>query len=148
MAAETKPEPSAETPAAHPADEPRGTLSIRTLAMPSDTNPSGDIFGGWLLSQMDIAGGEMAYERAQGRIATVAVEAMKFHLPVFVGDMLCCYGEIVRIGRTSIAVRVEAWALRRQPRERVKVTEGIFTYVAVDEDRRPRPIAGNEESGG
>lgn len=123
------------------ADDPHGELAIRTLAMPADTNPAGDIFGGWLLSQMDIAGGLIASQRAGGRAATVAVEAMKFHLPVFVGDVLCCYGEITKIGTSSIAVRVEAWVLRRNSDTRVRVTEGVFTYVAIGEDRRPRPVA-------
>ncbi len=120
--------------------EPRGELTIRTLAMPADTNPSGDIFGGWLLSQMDIAGGEAAHVRVRGRTVTIAVEAMTFHLPVFVGDIVCCYAEIVSVGRTSISVRVEAWSIRRRTRNRVLVTDGVFTYVAVDENRRPRPI--------
>jgi len=109
--------------------------------MPADTNPAGDIFGGWLLAQMDIAGGIVANRRAEGRTATVAIDAMKFHLPVFVGDILCCFSEIVRIGRSSITVRVEAWAERRNSTERVKVTEGLFTYVAIDENRRPREVA-------
>ena len=121
-------------------DAPTGELSIRTVAMPADANPSGDIFGGWLLSQMDVAGGIIAHRLAQGRTATVAVYAMKFHLPVFVGDVLCCYAAVERIGRTSIAVRVEAWAERRNSTVRVKVTEGVFTYVAIDEHRKPRPV--------
>jgi len=121
-------------------DAPTGELSIRTVAMPADANPSGDIFGGWLLSQMDVAGGIIAHRLAQGRAATVAVDAMKFHLPVFVGDVLCCYAAVERIGRTSIAVRVEAWAERRNSTVRVKVTEGVFTYVAIDEHRKPRPV--------
>ncbi len=120
--------------------EPRGELTIRTLAMPADTNPSGDIFGGWLLSQMDIAGGEAAQVRARGRTVTVAVEAMTFHLPVFVGDIVCCYAEVVGSGRTSVSVRVEAWSVRRRTRNRVLVTDGVFTYVAVDENRRPRAL--------
>lgn len=120
--------------------EPRGELSIRTLAMPADTNPAGDIFGGWLLSQMDIAGGLVAAGRAHGRTATVAVEAMAFYRPVFVGDVVCCYGEIVRTGNTSVSVRVEVWAIRRAGDQRVQVTEGVFTYVAIDENRRPRPL--------
>ena len=124
------------------AETPRGELSIRTVAMPADANPSGDIFGGWLLSQMDVAGGIIAHRIALGRTATVAVDAMKFHLPVFVGDILCCYAAVARIGRTSIAVRVEAWAERRNSTVRVKVTEGVFTYVAIDERRRPRPLPG------
>jgi acyl-CoA thioesterase YciA len=118
----------------------RGHLSIRTLAMPADTNPAGDIFGGWLLSQMDIAGGEAAAGRARGRTVTVAIEAMTFHLPVFVGDMVSCYSRIARVGRSSICVHVEAWAHRRGGGDEVKVTEGMFTYVAVDEHRKPRPV--------
>jgi acyl-CoA thioesterase YciA len=119
---------------------PQGELSIRTVAMPSDTNPGGDIFGGWLLSQMDVAGGIIAHRLAQGRAATVAIDAMKFHQPVFVGDVLCCYVRVVRVGTTSIAVRVEAWAERRNSTLRVKVTEGVFTYVAIDENRKPRAV--------
>ncbi len=120
--------------------EPRGELAIRTLAMPSDTNPRGDIFGGWLLSQMDIAGGIIAGQRAGGRSATVAVESMVFHRPVFVGDVLCCYGEIIHTGNTSVAVRIEAWVIRLDSTERIQVTEGVFTYVAIDSNRRPRPL--------
>jgi acyl-CoA thioesterase YciA len=123
------------------AGSPRGTLATQTIAMPADTNPSGDIFGGWLLSQMDLAGAVIAWEHAHGRIATVAVDSMTFHRPVNVGDVVSCYGEVVRIGRTSIAVRVEAWALRRGLDERHRVTQGVFTYVALGPDRRPRPIA-------
>lgn len=123
-------------------EAPNGELSIRTVAMPADANPSGDIFGGWLLSQMDVAGGIIAHRIALGRAATIAVDAMKFHLPVFVGDILCCYAAVSRIGRTSIAVRVEAWAERRNSTVRVKVTEGTFTYVAIDEQRKPRPLPG------
>src|SRR3990170_4536321 len=94
------------------AESPRGELAIRTLAMPADANPSGDIFGGWVLSQMDIAGGITAARRARGRVATVAVTAMTFLLPVYVGDVLCVYTRIERIGRTSITVQLDAWALR------------------------------------
>jgi acyl-CoA thioesterase YciA len=108
--------------------------------MPADTNPSGDIFGGWLLAQMDIAAGTVAYIRAQGRVATVAVDAMTFHKPVFVGDLVSCYAEVTKVGRTSITVQVEAWARRARTHEEVKVTEGRFTLVAVGEDRRPREV--------
>jgi acyl-CoA thioesterase YciA len=135
--------PDRPSPAPHDeasAETPRGELSIRTVAMPADANPAGDIFGGWLLSQMDVAGGIIAHRIALGRTATVAVDAMKFHMPVFVGDILCCYAAVSRIGRTSIAVRVEAWAERRNSTVRVKVTEGTFTYVAIDEHRRPRAV--------
>ena len=119
---------------------PHGELTTRTLAMPADANPSGDIFGGWVLSQMDIAAGICAGQRAQGRVATVAVDAMKFIRPVNVGDVLCVYTDLVRIGRTSLAIQLEAWALRGRLGERVKVTEGLFTFVALDEAGRPRPV--------
>ena len=114
--------------------------AMRTIAMPADTNPNGDIFGGWLLAQMDLAGGNVAVRRARGRVATVAITAMTFHLPVFVGDEVSCYGIIERVGRTSIAIRVETWVRRARTGEREKVTEGLFTYVAMDENRRPRPV--------
>ncbi len=114
--------------------------AVRTLAMPQDTNPSGDIFGGWLLAQMDIAGGIVAYRRARGRVATVAIEAMSFHAPVFVGDVVSCYAEVLRVGRTSLQLQVEAWVQRGRTGEEIKVTEGRFTYVAIDEARRPRPV--------
>ena len=126
-------------------DAPRGTLATQTIAMPADTNPAGDIFGGWLLSQMDLAGAVVAWERAGGRVATVAVDSMSFHLPVYVGDVVSCYGEVVRVGRTSLSVRVEAWALRRGVGERHRVTQGVFTYVALGEDRQPRPVRAQPE---
>lgn len=124
-----------------PADTPTGDLMLRTLAMPADTNPSGDIFGGWLLSQMDVGGSLLAAEYSRGRVATVAVESMKFHLPVYVGDVLCCYASMNRVGRTSMTVDVQAWVLRAgdQQRERLLVTEGLFTYVALNADGQPRP---------
>jgi acyl-CoA thioesterase YciA len=114
--------------------------AVRTLAMPADTNPSGDIFGGWLLAQMDIAAGMVAYIRAHGRVATVAVDAMTFHKPVFVGDIVTCYADVTKVGRTSLTVQVEAWARRARTHEEVRVTEGRFTLVAIDEDRRPRAL--------
>ena len=117
--------------------------AVRTLAMPADANASGDIFGGWLLSQMDIAGGIAAHDLSRGRVATVAVEAMEFHLPVYVGDLVSCYAEVTRVGRTSITVRVETEARRRHTGETIKVTEGIFVYVALDENGRPRPVKGD-----
>ena len=122
-------------------DSPQGELVLRTLAMPADTNANGDIFGGWLLSQMDIAGGLAAKQLSQGRIATIAINAMTFHKPVFVGDVLCCYADIQRTGNTSMTIQVQAWVIRQAfGKERVKVTEGVFTYVAIDEQRRPRSI--------
>ena len=120
--------------------EPRGALTIRTLAMPADTNPAGDIFGGWVMSQMDIAGAIAAVERASGRVVTVAVEAMTFIAPVKVGDILCVYTSIERVGTTSITVAVEAWARRNRLDDRVKVTDGHFVYVALGDDGRKRPI--------
>ncbi|GAA0424618.1 acyl-CoA thioesterase [Cocleimonas flava] len=115
--------------------------SLRTLAMPADSNPSGDIFGGWLMSQMDIAGGFYARQLSKSRVVTVAVEAMTFHLPVFVGDEVSCYCETERLGRTSIAVHVETWVRRDQlSDDSIKVTEAVYTYVAIDEDRKPIPI--------
>jgi len=132
---ETRAEPSKA------GEQPRGTLAIRQLAMPADTNPNGDIFGGWLMSQMDIAGGITAFSRARGRVATVAVDTMTFHRPVKVGDVLCCYTDVVRVGTTSITVAVEAWVLNQQdPDNRAKVTEGTFTYVAIDDSGNKRPV--------
>jgi acyl-CoA thioesterase YciA len=126
------------------ANEPRGELAIRTQAMPRDTNPSGDIFGGWLMAQMDIAGGITAAWRARGRIVTVAVTGMAFHRPVRVGDVLCVYAEVERTGRTSLTVPVEAWVQRRgDMNERVKVTEGVYTYVAIDADGNKRKVPKN-----
>ena len=122
-------------------DQPKGELAIRTLAMPADTNPSGDIFGGWVMSQMDIAGGITAGVRARGRVATVAVTGFTFHKPVQVGDVVCCFADIQHIGTTSIMILVEAWVLRRsEPERRVKVTEGKVTFVALDEEGKKRPI--------
>jgi acyl-CoA thioesterase YciA len=114
--------------------------AIRVLAMPADTNPNGDIFGGWLMSQMDIAGATIAIARAGGRVVTVAVDAMTFLKPVHVGDIVSFYAEIIREGRSSMAVRIEAVARRNRGGVEEKVTEGTFTYVAIDEDRRSRPL--------
>ena len=114
--------------------------AVRMLAMPADTNPSGDIFGGWLMSQMDIAGGIAAAARAKGRAVTVAVEGMEFHQPVYVGDLVSCYADVVATGTTSITVKVETLARRRAGGDTVKVTEGTFVFVAIDADGRPRPV--------
>ncbi len=114
--------------------------ALRTIAMPADANPNGDIFGGWLLSQMDLAGSAPAAQRAQGRVVTVAVDAMTFHEPVEIGDEVSCYAEVKKVGRTSITVEVEAWKRKKHERERNKVTEGTFTYVKIDEHRRPQPV--------
>ncbi len=120
--------------------KPDGDVILRVAPMPADENMSGDIFGGWVLSQMDVAGGFLAAERAKGRVATVAIEAMKFIRPVKVGDMMCIYGDIHRVGRTSIAVSLESWVMRGQGAETAKVTEGIFTFVALDDNGDPRPV--------
>jgi acyl-CoA thioesterase YciA len=129
--------PDAESPAAA---APQGELSIRTLAMPSDTNQNGDIFGGWLLGQMDIAGNIFAYKIAKGRAVTVAVDGMVFHKPVYVGDVVSVYSNLIKVGRTSISVHVEAWVMRRNEDKLLHVTDGKFTYVAIYYSNRPRPI--------
>ncbi len=119
---------------------PHGNLTLRTLAMPSDVNVNGDIFGGWVLSQMDIAGSMTAGQRAQGRVATVAVDAMKFIRPVKVGDVLCVYTQLKRVGNTSMGIAIEAWVLRQLVGSREKVTEATYTFVAINDDGRPRPV--------
>ncbi|MDX1512153.1 MAG: acyl-CoA thioesterase [Gammaproteobacteria bacterium] len=126
---------------------PRRDAELRTIAMPADTNAYGDIFGGWLLAQMDLAAGSYAIQRARGRVATVGIEAMSFHLPVYVGDQVSCYCRTVRVGNTSIAVHVETWARRRRKDERIdalKVTEGTFTFVALNPDGTKRPVPKDE----
>jgi acyl-CoA thioesterase YciA len=115
--------------------------TIRVLAMPTDTNAAGDIFGGWIMSQVDIAGSITAFRRARGRVVTVAVNSFEFHQPVFVGDLISCYAQVIRIGRTSLSVKVEVYAERnRQQEECIKVTEAVLTFVAVDDQRKPRVV--------
>jgi len=127
-------------------EKPRGQLAIRQLAMPANLNAGGNIFGGWLLSQMDIAGGITAADRARGRVATVAITAMEFHQPVHVGDVLCCYTDVTRVGNTSISIHVQAWAHRRAAASagggvtEIKVTEGEFVFVALDDNGEKRPV--------
>ena len=121
-------------------EQPLGELTVRQIAMPADTNANGDIFGGWVMSQMDSAGGIAGVERAQGRVVTVAVDAMQFLAPVKVGDVLCVYTRVERVGRTSMTIRVEAWARRFQTRLRERVTVATFTFVAIDAEGRPRPV--------
>jgi acyl-CoA thioesterase YciA len=121
-------------------EEPQGTLTLRISAMPADTNANGDIFGGWVLARMDQAGGIAGVERAQGRVATVAVDAMKFIRPVQVGDVLCVYTAITKVGRSSMRIHIEAWARRFMTNAREKVTEADFTMVAIDDAGRPRPV--------
>ena len=128
--------------------EPRGDVTVRVSAMPADTNANGDIFGGWVLSQMDAAGGIACSEYAKGRVVTIAIDAMTFIRPVKVGDVLCVYTAIDKVGRTSMKVHVEAWARRRLTHHREKVTDATFTFVAIDETGRPRPIpAGRAQDG-
>ena len=118
----------------------RGQLLTKTYALPRDANPSGDIFGGWLLSQMDMAAGIAAGQRAKSRVVTIAIESMTFRKPIYVGDVLCVYGEIVGAGRTSMKIRLEAWATRARFGDTVKVTEGTFTFVSVDDNGRPKEL--------
>ena len=121
-------------------EQPHGTLTVRVIAMPADTNANGDIFGGWVLSRMDQAGGIAGVERARGRVVTIAVEAMTFIRPVRVGDVLEVYTEVESIGRTSMKIHIEAWVRRFQTHQEEKVTDATFTFVAIDEDGKPRPI--------
>lgn len=121
---------------------PEASPTIRTIAMPTDTNPSGDIFGGWLMSQMDLAAGSVARKTSGGRSATVAVDAMIFHRPVKVGDEVSLYATLVRQGRTSMTIHVDAWRRPRESEVSEKVTEANFTFVALDDQGRPVPIAG------
>src|SRR5690349_11000402 len=119
---------------------PAGEPAIRTIAMPGDTNPAGDIFGGWLMAQMDLAAGNVAARRARGRCATIAVDGFTFLKPVRVGDEVTVHAEIQSVGRTSIKLRVSAWRRPRHDDERFQVTEAMFTFVAIDDDGRPRPV--------
>ena len=125
---------------------PRGREPVlRVVPMPADANPTGDIFGGWIMSQVDIAGSVAAVRVARGRVATVAVNSFLFKQPVFIGDLVSLYAEVVRVGRTSITVNVEVYAQRRPEREQVvKVTEATLTYVAVDENRQPRVVSAQQ----
>jgi acyl-CoA thioesterase YciA len=120
--------------------QPRGELALRMVAMPADANPAGDIFGGWIMSLMDLAAGTSAAARAKGRNATVAVSHLNFLRPVKIGDVVCVYAEVVRVGRTSMTLAVEAWALSRGLGERHKVTAAEFVMVAVDEHGKPRAV--------
>jgi acyl-CoA thioesterase YciA len=119
---------------------PRGELTVRLIAMPRDTNVNGDIFGGWVISQMDQAGGIHAAEKAQGRVVTIAIEAMTFIRPVRVGDVLSVYTAVDHVGRTSLKIHIEAWVHRFRTHHREKVTDATFTFVAIGADGRPRPV--------
>ncbi|MDH3630446.1 MAG: acyl-CoA thioesterase [Gammaproteobacteria bacterium] len=125
--------------------KPTGELTTRLVAMPADCNPAGDIFGGWVLSQMDIAAGISASERAQCRTVTVSLDGMHFIRPVKIGDVLCVYTEIQGVGHTSIDIHVEAWVQRDRSRNTVKVTEARFRFVALGVDGRPRPVPGGDK---
>jgi acyl-CoA thioesterase YciA len=133
-----------DTPAVHAPlnmqTEPGGELCIRTLAMPADTNANGDIFGGWLLGQMDLGGGVFASKVAQSRTVTVAIEAMNFRKAVYVGDLVSVYANLVRVGRTSVTLHIEAWVLRRKEVLSILVTDGNFTYVSIDDQGHPQAI--------
>jgi len=113
---------------------------IRLVAMPADANAAGDIFGGWIMSQVDIAGSVVATRRAKGRVVTVAVNSFEFHQPVFIGDLVSCYAEVSRIGNTSLTVNVKVYAERNRLATPIKVTEAVLTYVAVDDQRKPRKV--------
>ncbi|MGG5818133.1 acyl-CoA thioesterase [Falsiroseomonas sp. HW251] len=128
--------PDAAKPAAPPQDPPL----LRTVAMPADANPNGDIFGGWLMGLMDLAAGNAAGRRARGRVATVAVDAMVFHSPVLIGDEVSIYGRIVQVGRSSMRIEIEAWRRERADDSANRVTSAVFTFVAIDAARRPRQV--------
>ena len=119
---------------------PEGHAHLRTVAMPRDANPAGDIFGGWTVSQMDLAGATFAVRRSRGRVATVAIEAMRFLRPIAVGDEVSCYCTLVKQSEHSISVKIETWASSRAGEETEKVTEGVFTFVAIDENGKPREM--------
>ena len=124
----------------YPPDYPSGEPAIRITAMPADANPSGDIFGGWLMAQMDMAAGIIAARHCRGRAATIAVEGMKFQSPVHIGDEVSVHATLTSVGRTSMVIDIEAWRRPRTGDERERVTQARFVFVAIDEDRRPRPV--------
>jgi len=124
-------------------DKPQGELVIRTIAMPADTNSNGDIFGGWLLSQMDLGGAILARNLSRSRVATVAIDAMAFLFPVYVGDIVSCYASHLKTGRTSMRIEVAVWAQRQKGGEHVHVTHGTFTFVALDDQGQPHPVKRN-----
>ena len=122
-------------------DTPRGVITIQTLAMPADTNPNGDIFGGWLVSQMDLAAGVLAKKKAKGRVVTVAINSMTFLKPVHVGDIVSCHAELIKLGKTSLTIAVEVWAEQvTSTNGSYRVTQGTFVFVAVDADGKPRQV--------
>jgi acyl-CoA thioesterase YciA len=120
--------------------EPRGQLALQTVAMPAHTNANGDVFGGWVVSNMDLAAGIAGRYRARSRAVTVAIEALTFIKPVYVGDTVACYAELIKVGRTSMQFNIEVWTLSLSDEHHKKVAEGLFTFVAIDEDRKPQPV--------
>lgn len=120
---------------------PRGIVTIQALAMPAYTNVYGDIFGGWLVSQMDLAGGILAKQISKGRTVTVAIQSMTFKHPVHVGDVVSCYASLEKLGNTSVSIKIEVWINTHDEEKTIKVTDGIFVYVAVDDNGKPRSIA-------
>ena len=134
-------------------NQPRGELSLRMVAMPADTNPAGDIFGGWIMSQMDIGGGILAKEIAKGRVVTVKVDGMTFYKPVNVGHVVCCYGKCTKVGNSSMTIKLEVWVKPRtitgEPQKPgFQVTEATFTFVAVDEAGKKRPVPDSARAAG
>jgi len=120
--------------------EPRGQLVTRIVAMPADTNANGDVFGGWLVSNMDLAGGIEGRRRAKCRVVTVAIDGMKFLKPIRIGDTVGCYVELLKVGRTSMEFKIEAWALSFYAEKHQQVAEGLFTFVAIDDNGKPQPV--------
>ena len=120
-------------------EQPQGILTIRTLAMPANTNTNGDIFGGWVVANMDLAAGSIARNVAKGRVTTVAIDKLEFISPVKVGDFICCYADLIKVGRTSMTINVQTWSVGVDEVHR-KVTEGVIVYVAIDENGRPVPV--------
>lgn len=120
--------------------KPKGTLALQTVAMPKDTNANGDIFGGWLVSNMDMAAGIEGRHRAKSRVVTVAIDKLQFIRPVYVGDTVCCYADLIHVGRTSLQFQIEVWALSLHDTAYKKVAHGIFTFVAINEERQPHPV--------
>lgn len=127
-------------PAPQSEGPPNSKPTLCAIAMPMDTNPHGDIFGGWLISQMDLAGSAAATRRAKGRVVTVAITGMNFHRPVYVGDEVSCYAQVIKVGHTSLTLKIESWVCRGIGNVQIAVTDGIFTYVAVDTHGKPRPV--------
>lgn len=121
-------------------DQPRGEITLQTVPLPADSNANGDIFGGWLMSQMDLGASVLARRRAKGRVATVAVDAMQFLKPVKIGDVVSIHAEMEREGRSSMRIALEVWVTREPEDRRIKVTEAVFTFVAIDEEGRSRPL--------